>query len=198
MKRKRREAWSYGRDGTMTIYEPKAAGTEPKIKLPGVGAYIFAVDLLWASELEKPTSESSFEIPNMQDIQDPVELIEVCLQKAKQYLANKDPMQASEKLYKVAEEAIKYLAEQTDITEFKTAQKKGMWSTGLLNSAPPKLSEKLGRKEIAEGWTHASYLHVQGFHENRLGVAEVKYALPYIEKLVDYVREVSDAGRKDS
>ena len=195
----KRDIWSiYKKDGTMAPRTLQTDDTAARIKLPGMPAYDWKVEKLWSSALQQPTSATSLEVPSIQDIRDPVQLAETCVVRAKRYLRNKDPMQASEKLYKAAEETIKFLAEQNNISEFKSARKQGMWSTGLLHSAPPKLSVMLGKKEIAEGWTFAFQLHVQGFHENKLGVDEVKYALPYVEKLVKYAQEVSDARREDS
>lgn len=126
----------------------------------------------------------------------PLEMIEYCLQRAKEYLQANDPMQASEKLYKTAELSIKLLAEKYGLSEFKTYQKNGVWSVGLLSTSATNLSNKLGKKEIAEAWAMAFHVHVQGFHENRLRLDDVKYAVPYIEKVVKYVREVTNGRRK--
>ncbi len=49
--------------------------------------------------------------------------------------ANKgDAVQAAEKLYKVAENAIKILSEYNKLPEYETAKKEGTWWTKLLES----------------------------------------------------------------
>lgn len=202
MSKSKETGWIYGRDGTVPNNDDDYShtGTATLVKPSVLPSYPHVLQA-FPKQPKSPTPSQGSSDPNPtstdlspEDVK--ARLAETCLQRAKEYLAKNDPMQASEKLYKAAEESIKYLSEQNNITEFKKAQEKGMWSTGLLNSAPPKLSEKLDKKEIAEGWHTASYLHVQGFHENRLGTAEVKYALPYVNRLVQYVQEVNSARRK--
>ena len=117
------------------------------------------------------------------------------MQRAKGYLRKNDPMQASEKLYKVAEESVKYLAEINDLTEFQNAQREGKWNTPRLLSASQNLSNILNKPEIAQGWSNAYILHTVGFHENRLNNNEVAFYLPSVETLVGYVQEVEDARR---
>ena len=41
-------------------------------------------------------------------------------------------------------------------------------------------------------WVAGYYLHVEGFHEARLGVGEVMSKLPLIEPLIEEVRRLLD------
>jgi len=126
----------------------------------------------------------------------PVEMVELCLERAKAYLDNRDPMQASEKLYKATEDSIKYLAEHYQLDEYKDALKQGNWWHGVLSRASKHLAKDTGKKEIDDAWTKAFDLHVNGFHENALNVEDVLPVVPIIEKLVQYVREVSNGRGK--
>jgi hypothetical protein len=51
-----------------------------------------------------------------------------------------DPVQASEKLYKAAEEAVKVLARRFALPEHEEAEGKGRWTAILLSSAVRSLS----------------------------------------------------------
>jgi hypothetical protein len=97
-----------------------------------------------------------------------------------------DSVQASEKFYKCGEEAIKFLAEYYELPEYKEAKENGRWDARLLFDAVKKLSEKVDIN-IVNYWQSAWFLHVEGFHEMRLNLEQVKFRLPHIEKLVDIV-----------
>jgi hypothetical protein len=97
-----------------------------------------------------------------------LELILSLLNEAEKYLAEKKPIQASEKLYKVAEECIKVLAEKYGITEHREALEHDRWRLGLLDKAVVTLSKMLNEPMIIYAWDSAYYLHVQGFHEAKL------------------------------
>jgi hypothetical protein len=99
-------------------------------------------------------------------------------------LMEKDPVQASEKLYKAAEEAVKALAVALDLEQARIAAKEGGWWTRLLNRAAEAVAEKLGLEELALWWKAAYYLHVEGFHEARLNTEDVKRNYRYVEALV--------------
>ena len=104
--------------------------------------------------------------------------------------ADKDPVQASEKLYKAAEEAVKALAAALDLEQAKTAAREGGWRAKLLNRAAEAAAEKLGTEELALWWKAAYYLHVEGFHEARLDSEDVKRNAKYVEALVKTAAEV--------
>ena len=108
--------------------------------------------------------------------------------KALEYIDKNDPIQASEKLYKVCEECIKLLAEINGIDEYNKAREKEHWSTSLLQLATNRLSMIYGN-EIKQAWDSAYRLHIEGFHENRLGIEDVKYSIEPIERLLRIVEQ---------
>jgi hypothetical protein len=84
-----------------------------------------------------------------------------------------DHVQASKKMYKSAEEAIKYLAEIEKLEEIETVKDKGRWYISLLGKASEKLKKKYG-EDVFNAWKTAYHLHCEGFHERRLNVESVK------------------------
>ena len=100
-----------------------------------------------------------------------------------------DAVQASEKLYKAVEEGIKALAIAKDTEEARKALKRRGWSTRLLGLAAIKLGPT-----AFNAWAHAYYLHVEGFHEARLGMEELNASIPMIEPLIQEVRKLLDQG----
>jgi hypothetical protein len=65
-------------------------------------------------------------------------------------LIGKDPVQASEKLYKATEEATKAIATALDLDEARNALEKGRQTPSLLNDAIYAISERLGVKELID------------------------------------------------
>jgi hypothetical protein len=110
------------------------------------------------------------------------------LEDAERYVERNDPVQASEKLYKAAEEALKILAKRFSLPEYREAEDRGRWTSTLLFSAVRKLSEKVN-PQIANWWHAAWFLHVEGFHEGRLSIEEVKFRVKFIEELVKFAEE---------
>ena len=104
--------------------------------------------------------------------------------------ADKDPVQASEKLYKAAEEAVKALATALDLEQAEAAAREGGWWTKLLNRAAEAAAEKLGLEELALWWKAAYHLHVEGSREARLDSEDVKRNAKYVEALVKTAAEV--------
>ena len=100
------------------------------------------------------------------------------------------PVQASEKLYKAAEEAVKALAIGLDLEQSRIATKEGTWWTKLLNRAAEATAEKLGIDELALWWKAAYYLHVEGFHKAKLDSEAVKEKIPAIERMVSETRKI--------
>ncbi|GAB6947061.1 PaREP1 family protein [Vulcanisaeta sp. JCM 16161] len=105
-------------------------------------------------------------------------------------LIDRDPEQASEKLYKAAEEAIKALAITLGLDEAKKASEIGRWTAQLLFDAVDNTTDRLGRREV-RWWKSAWFLHVEGFHEARLRPDQVRRDLPDIEALVNLARSIS-------
>ena len=65
------------------------------------------------------------------------------LEEGKKYIDKGSPVQASEKLYKAFEGAVKELARKFDLPEYKEAEEKGRWTTPLLFSAVRSLRGKV-------------------------------------------------------
>jgi PaREP1/PaREP8 domain containing family protein len=105
-------------------------------------------------------------------------------------LIDRDPVQASEKLYKAAEEAVKALAAALNLDEVEKALERGRWTVSLLNDVVYTISEKLGVKELIDWWDAAWFLHVEGFHEARLRSVDVAKRLGHVEALVNLAKRV--------
>ena len=105
------------------------------------------------------------------------------LEEGKKYIELGDAVQASEKLYKAAEEAIKELSKHYAPITSSKASKKDRWTESLLREAVHEMENFLG-KEVRHYWDTAWFLHVMGFHEERLKINDVKQRLGDIEELV--------------
>jgi hypothetical protein len=121
---------------------------------------------------------------------DPQATCEVHLELSLRYLGegralvDKDPIQASEKLYKAAEEAVKALAIFYDLQDVLTGvEGRGRWVVSDLGKAVEAISERLGGW-FGEAWDRAWALHVWGFHEAKLDSKVVEMRLPYVERMV--------------
>jgi len=86
-----------------------------------------------------------------------LELLSRKLAEAGKCVAREDAVQASEKLYKAAEEAVKELA----------------------------FGFELSKSKEAQAW----FLHVEGFHEARLEIEEVKVRVGSVRELVSVVEK---------
>jgi len=119
-----------------------------------------------------------------------IELAEKFLDEAREYIAKGDAIQASEKLYKVAEECVKALAEVLRVPEAEEAWKSRRWCTWLLGSTARSIANKLSKPEVVETWALAHEVHVWGFHEAKYTVDKVSWGLKYFEKLLDIAKSV--------
>ncbi len=126
-----------------------------------------------------------------------LELAEKHLREAKRLVERGDAVQASEKLYKAAEECIKAMAEALGLEEARAARERGRWTLGLLDNAAARLAEVVDER-IYDDWDHAYFLHVEGFHEARLGVEQVRRRLRYIEELLEAARRIVAGGGRES
>ncbi|MGC9135894.1 PaREP1 family protein, partial [Caldivirga sp.] len=95
-----------------------------------------------------------------------------------------DVVQASEELYKAVEEAVKALAIRSNLPEAKETMEGGRWTVSLLDEA----SWKLGN-DVERAWVEAYFLHVNGFHEIRIGIDEVRKRINVIKKLIDSLQQ---------
>lgn len=117
-----------------------------------------------------------------------LELLSRKLAEAGKCVAREDAVQASEKLYKAAEEAVKELAFRFELSKSKEARRKGRWTATLLFRAVRRLSERVNL-EILNWWAQAWFLHVEGFHEARLEIEEVKVRVGSVRELVSVVEK---------
>ena len=108
----------------------------------------------------------------------------VCIEKG-------DAVQASERLYKVAEEEVKVLAGRFELPEYEDALRMGRWTTPLLFRAVRRMVERLSRG-IRHCWDSAWTLHVEGFHEARLDIESVAERVEDIEELVRLVERETE------
>jgi len=105
-------------------------------------------------------------------------------------LIDKDPVQASEKLYKAAEEAVKALAIALNLEEARKAVESGGWWSKLLEKAARGIAKALGVKEFILWWDAAYKLYVDGFHEAKLSSEDVKDRYGYIEEMVNQAKRI--------
>jgi len=121
---------------------------------------------------------------------DPQATCEVHLELSLKYLdegralVGRDPVQASEKLYKAAEEAVKALAIFYNLQDILSrVEGRGRWVVSDLEKAVEAISERLGGW-FGEAWDRAWALHVWGFHEAKFDSKAVEIRLPYVERMV--------------
>jgi Archaeal PaREP1/PaREP8 family. len=105
-------------------------------------------------------------------------------------LSDKDPIQASKKLYKAAEEALKAMALVLGLDEARKAVEQGRWSSTLLFDTIDSIAIKLGVNELPLWWRAAWFLHVEGFHEAKLNVERIKKDSKYVNAIVDLAKKV--------
>ena len=104
-------------------------------------------------------------------------------------MVDKDPVQASEKLYRAAEEAVKALAISLGLKEAEEALEMGRWTATLLFNAASSIADRLSLKEVRLWWRVAWTPHVEGLHEARLGSGEVARDVEYIQSLVELAKK---------
>jgi Skp family chaperone for outer membrane proteins len=80
------------------------------------------------------------------DVKGDVESLRREVESLRRDVERNDPVQASEKLYKAAEEAVKALARRFTLPECKEAEGRGRWTAALLFSAVRGLSERVARR----------------------------------------------------
>jgi len=107
---------------------------------------------------------------------------------AMEHLKKGDPVQAAEKLYKVAENAIKILSEVNKIPEYERAKQESTWWTKLLDKAAKRLRDIYG-EELLDAWTTAYKFHQKGSHEEQLTVEEIEEEAYKIEDLLRIVEK---------
>jgi hypothetical protein len=136
---------------------------------------IDAIDVLLDALSKVDPSESAKEKIN---------LVEKLMKESNDYLNRKDPVQASEKAYKIAEEIVKALAEKFKTPEYEEFLKEGRWYIYLLSKASKTLALKLD-DWIIDGWNSAYDLYIWGFHEKKLTIDYVKIGIKKVEKMFE-------------
>jgi hypothetical protein len=100
-----------------------------------------------------------------------------------------NPVQASEKLYRAVEEAVKALTISLNLEEIlRKVRERGEWGINELEKAALKISEKLG-DWFTVAWDRALVLYTLGHREAKLDSEDVEKRLPDIEKLVEKIQE---------
>ncbi len=150
-------------------------------------------NLAQLSPSDKVSDSSDPKASTITDMDIWVASIQEYLMRARNYLAHNDTVQASEKLYKTAEESIKFLTIFYKIDEYEEVCRQGTWWQNLLRRASVTLASKKKKKFISDAWEKAYLAHRFGFHENSYSKEDVKAVIPSVEKLVDYVQEVQNA-----
>ena len=121
-----------------------------------------------------------------------IKVMEELLKEAKKYIEEGNVVQASEKIYKVIEEGIKFLSSRDGVPEYSVAQKEGRWWTHLLGKAANTLSKKYNEDKIYYVWSVAYDLHVWGYHERKYDMETVKPKLKDAEWMLEFVKKVSN------
>lgn len=123
------------------------------------------------------------------------ELAEKFLEEGKALL-DKDPVQASEKLYKAAEEAVKAAAYRLGLSEvINRVEERGRWTVTDLEKAARAAARVLG-EDVYVGWDRANYLHVWGFHEAKLDPDAVRERIPHVERVVELAKSTLGKPQK--
>jgi len=159
-----------------TVVIPRRLAELPRER--GLDPEVYVVDVLIEKLKVGPDVEAALR----------VEVAEWLLEEARRYTEAGDAVQASEKLYGVAEECIKALARHYRIPELGEVEKRGKWEAWILGKAATRLAVQLGEERIRAAWAYAYDIHVWGFHEAKYEIEEVKHTLPYIDWLLEYTR----------
>ena len=109
------------------------------------------------------------------------------LNEGKSYIELGNSIEASEKLYKAAEEAVKSLAQAYGDGVWKEVAEEGRWTSPLLFKGVIQIARSLKNEQVKRYWNTAWTLHVEGFHEGRLSIDYVKEVAKDIEELVNLV-----------
>jgi len=111
---------------------------------------------------------------------------DVLIKEADELLEKGDTVQASEKYYKAAEEAIKLITKTLNIQDvLQKVKSLGRWSSTLLFEGAMSISP-----EMYSIWSDAWYLHIYGFHEMKLTYNEVKSASHNIHKIINILSDL--------
>jgi hypothetical protein len=145
-----------------------------------------------ASKRKEPSTSSHS--PPDPEIKKHLDLALTFLEEGKNFV-ERNPVQASEKLYKAAEESVKLLTFYLGISDVLTQVKqRDRWTVTELEKAVEVISQKLG-DWFRSSWDTAWVLHVWGFHEAKFDSEAVKVRLPAIERIVEEAKRIVIAGK---
>ena len=159
-------------------------------------ASLVVIPVLWeakeivSSNIPSTSISSSSQLSKRQE-EKQEELFEPrkCMSEAKERINKRDPVQASEKLYKVVEYYIRSLAETYDLPQYRRAKEQGSWWSNLLSKAAKVLANKLNEEKINVTWAKAFDLHRHGFHDNSLTTEDVEREVTLVEWFLNYAEE---------
>jgi hypothetical protein len=127
--------------------------------------------------------------PLSPEIKKHLDLALTFLEEGKNFI-EKNPVQASEKLYKAAEESVKLLTLHLGISDaLSQVKQRDRRTVTDLEKAVETISKKLG-DWFGEAWDRAWALHVWGFHEAKFDSEAVKIRLPYVERIVEEAKRI--------
>ncbi len=90
----------------------------------------------------------------------------------------------------IVEESVKALAIYYDLRDvIDRVRDRGRWSVRDLEDAVVRLSKILG-EWLRRAWEAAYYLHVEGFHERRLGSAGVRERVGDVERVIEEIKKI--------
>ena len=123
-----------------------------------------------------------------------LELAERLLEEGISYLERGDAVQASEKLYKAAEESVKAAAVLLGLSEvLEEVEARGRWTVTDLERVVKALDERVPGARAC--WDAAWVLHVWGFHEAKLGPDSVRLRANDVKRLVEIVKRLAEDKR---
>ncbi|WP_338602319.1 PaREP1 family protein [Sulfolobus tengchongensis] len=105
---------------------------------------------------------------------------------ADELLSKGDVVQASEKYYKAAEEALKLIAVKLNMTDIlEKVKKRRRWDSVYLFEVAKRVS-----LEVWEIWLSSWTLHVYGFHEMKLKIQDVKEKGNKVKNIVYFINRL--------
>ncbi|BDC17261.1 PaREP1 family protein [Acidianus sp. HS-5] len=113
---------------------------------------------------------------------------DVLLKEADEFLEKGDVVQASEKYYKAAEEAVKLLTKALNLQDIlQKVKEEGYWSLGILHDAVIELSEKLNDNRIVDLWKSAVIILTANLSKDILIIEAEK-----VRELVELADEITN------
>jgi hypothetical protein len=113
---------------------------------------------------------------------------DVLIKEADELLEKGDTVQASEKYYKAAEEAIKLITKTLNIQDvLQKVKEEGYWSLGILHDAVVEISQRLNNDRIIELWKSAVIIFTVSLPKNILIIEAEK-----VKELVKLADEIAN------